>query len=213
MSKGKAIVFIDGSNLYHNLKATFIRPGGIDLKALSDFVCSHFGYERKKTMYYNSLPNLADGEAVYYGHMEFLDKVKLLPNFEVKTRKLQHNSNAEILNTVTKEVSSLGLCGVCAPIVKAHWKDYIGSVNVKEKGVDVMIAVDMIKHGLIDSDCDACILISGDADFIPAMEMIKTGGKAVFSACTAKGYSFALRDAHGWFILDKKQLLDNCSKH
>lgn len=136
MSKGKAIVFIDGNNLYHNLKATFIQPSTIHLGKLSDYVTEHFGYERLRTVYYNSMPSIADGEEVYYGHVKFLEDVKKLPNFEVKIRKLQRSSPFERVQTVHREVDNLGLCKICLPIVKAHWKDYIGSINVREKGID-----------------------------------------------------------------------------
>jgi uncharacterized LabA/DUF88 family protein len=212
MSNRQAIVFIDGNNLYHNLKATFIQPSVIHLGKLSDFICEHFGCERIKTIYYNSVPSIADGEEVYYGHMKFLEDVKKLPNFEVKTRKLQRSSTFERVQTVHREVDSLGLCKICLPIVKSHWKDYICSINVREKGIDVMIAIDIIKLGLVDKAFDAYILISGDADFIPVMDLLKNSGKTAFSACTAKGYSYELRKTHGWFILDKEQILKKCSK-
>lgn len=179
---------------------------------VSDLVCIHFGYNRKRTTYYNSIPSIADGNEVYYRHMKFLEDIRKLPKFEVKTRKLQRHSTAEKLQTVQEEVSKLGLCDVCGPLVKIHWEDYIGSVNVKEKGIDVMIAVDMIDLGVIENKCDACILISGDADFISAMDLIKACKKEVFSASLAKGYSYELRMKHKWFILDKKFILNKCNK-
>ncbi len=212
MGVGNTIVFIDGNNLYHNLKGSFINPGSIDLIKLSELVCEHFNCVRLKTIYYNSVPSIADGEETYYKHIKFLGEVKKLLNFEVRTRKLQRSSTNEKVQLINKELSALGLCETCLPIVKVHWEDYIGAVNIREKGIDVMISADMIKAALIDKACDACILISGDADFIPSMDLIKKSGKAVFSACTAKGYSFDLRNAHGWFILDKKLLKESCAK-
>ena len=38
-----------------------------------------------------------------------------------------------------------------------------------EKGIDVMIASDMAKLCLLDEACDVCVLVSGDADFLPVM--------------------------------------------
>lgn len=75
-----------------------------------------------------------------------------------------------------------------------------------------MIATDIIKLGLVDNAFDACMLVSGDADFIPVMDLVRNSGKIAFSACTAKGYSYELRKAHGWFILDKEQIVKKCSK-
>ncbi len=207
-----AIVFIEGNNFYHNLAASYIKPSAIHFGRLSEFLCEHFGFRHKKSFYYNSIPSIADGKDIYFSHMKFLDEVKNLPKFEVRTRKLQRHSAEERVRIVHEEVSKLGLCKMCEPVVLAHWKDYLGSTNVKEKGIDVQIAVDMIKNCLIDKECGVCILVSGDADFIPALDLIKLMGKEVFTASLAKGYSYELRSKHSWFILDKKLIIDKCLK-
>ena len=47
-----------------------------------------------------------------------------------------------------------------------------------EKGVDVMIAADLIAHAYEDH-YDTAILVSGDADFYPALQVVKNTGKQV----------------------------------
>ena len=47
-----------------------------------------------------------------------------------------------------------------------------------EKGVDVMIAADLIAHAYEDH-YDTAILVSGDADFYPALQAVKDTGKQV----------------------------------
>ncbi len=47
-----------------------------------------------------------------------------------------------------------------------------------EKGVDVMIAADLISHAYEDH-YDVAILVSGDADFYPALQAVKDVGKQV----------------------------------
>ena len=47
-----------------------------------------------------------------------------------------------------------------------------------EKGVDVMIAADLISHAYEDH-YDTAILVSGDADFYPALQIVKDTGKQV----------------------------------
>ena len=47
-----------------------------------------------------------------------------------------------------------------------------------EKGVDVMIASDLIAHAYEDH-YDTAILVSGDADFYPALQVVKDTGKQV----------------------------------
>lgn len=206
-----AIVFIDGNNLYHNLKASRIKPSSISLTKLSEFICGHFGCTYIKTIYYNSIPDIRDGADTYYQHMKFLDRIKSLPKFELKTRKLQKNSTKEVMSNKLTKISQLDLCKICKPLIESNCKDCIGDFKVKEKGIDIMIAVDMIHSSLIKKECDYCILISGDADFIPALDLIKNSGKTPVTAALYKGYSYELRAKHGWFILDRKLILDKCS--
>jgi len=60
-------------------------------------------------------------------------------------------------------------------------KQYLGADELQtyiEKGVDVKIAVDMIKLALDDS-YDAAILVSGDSDFVPVISQLKELKKKV----------------------------------
>lgn len=47
-----------------------------------------------------------------------------------------------------------------------------------EKGVDVKLAVEMIENALSDN-YDTAIIISGDGDFVPAVDLVKKQGKHV----------------------------------
>jgi uncharacterized LabA/DUF88 family protein len=62
-----------------------------------------------------------------------------------------------------------------------------------EKGIDVMIASEMIRKTLVEKKCEVCILISGDADFIPAMQIIKDAGYEAIVCCPRYGFSNELR--------------------
>lgn len=57
-------------------------------------------------------------------------------------------------------------------IVKANDGRY------KQKGVDVMLAVDMLTYAIRNA-YDTAILIAADEDFVPAVERVKTLGKHV----------------------------------
>jgi uncharacterized LabA/DUF88 family protein len=85
-----------------------------------------------------------------------------------------------------------------------------GKVLRVEKGIDVMIATDMISKALLEGVCDVCILISGDADFLPAMRLIKSQKKEVISASTSKGYARDLRGGDFRYVVLKKDDLDKC---
>ena len=55
-------------------------------------------------------------------------------------------------------------------------------------------------------DCDICILISGDADFVPALNLIKENGKNVLVSSVHEGFSKELRDNFEYFVIKEKTL-------
>ena len=178
MGKRAAIIFIDGSNFYHNSKSIIDKPGNINFKILGKFICDRYDLELKQIRYYNSIPDISDSEKVYYKHMEFLNNLEK-EGILVKTRKLKK----------------------------------IKQLKIKiEKGVDVMIAADMIRETLVEKQCEVCILISGDADFIPVMEIIKEVGYEVIVSCPRAGFSNELRQGKFRYFILKKEDLENCLK-
>tara|TARA_B110000438_G_scaffold163155_1_gene156191 strand:+ start:2516 stop:3241 length:726 start_codon:yes stop_codon:yes gene_type:complete len=56
------------------------------------------------------------------------------------------------------------------------WKEQNGSIV--EKGVDVMLATDLVLHA-VKNNFDTAIIVSGDGDFFPAMETAKKEGKRI----------------------------------
>ena len=178
MVKRSAIIFIDGSNWHHNCKS-MIKPGKIDFKKLSKFICNHFDLNLKEIRYYNAVPDIADGERTYYKHIKFLEELKK-QEIIVQTRKLKKIAKEKI---------------------------------VIEKGVDVLISADMIKKSLVDKDCEVCILISGDSDFIPVMEIIKDSKKEAITCSVLQGYARELlQGKFRYLILTKEDIMDNCLK-
>lgn len=208
---GRAVVYIDGNNFYHCLKGTGLIPGAIDFHKLSQLVCEHFNFACARTIYYNSVPDISDGQEMYYNHLKFLDGIRKLPRFEVRTRKLQKMSTAEMLEEKRALLSGLGLCGRCGPLMERHFADSLGHSVKREKGIDVMIAVDMLE-GAIKDEYDCCVLISGDADFVPALNLIRSNGKETCSAFLHNGYSHELRDTHKFFVLKANLISENCLK-
>ncbi len=60
-----------------------------------------------------------------------------------------------------------------------------------EKGVDVRIAVEMIRFAR-ENKYDTAYLLSSDTDLVPAIEEVKSFGKKVYYIGTANGQSFGL---------------------
>tara|TARA_Y100000310_G_C20569648_1_gene757336 strand:+ start:449 stop:988 length:540 start_codon:yes stop_codon:yes gene_type:complete len=178
MLKRKAIIFIDGSNWYHNSKSMIEKPSQIDFNKLSRLICSYFNLNLKEIRYYNAIPDISDGEGVYYKHLKFLNDLKK-QGIIVSTRKLKK----------------------------------IKKTNVSiEKGVDVLIAADMIRKTLVNEECNVCILISGDADFIPVMEIIKESKKEVITASVLKGYARELLQGKFRYLILKNEDFKKCTR-
>lgn len=200
----QAILFVDANNWYHNVKK-FFEPGSVDIRRLASLLCGLKGYGLSGIRWYASTPSIADGEAMYHRHMSFLNSLEK-EGIDVITRKLQRLSNKEVLEKRRRTLESLDLCRHCRQVVEAAFMD-IADIKKKEKGIDVWIAVDMIRKCIIEEECDVCILVSGDADFVPALELIGRKGKEVLTAMVPFGYSSELRAKFPFFILRKETLM------
>src|SRR3989344_5086690 len=200
----KAIVFVDANNWYHNVKK-FFNPSEVDIAKVAEFLCNAKGYDLKQIRWYASTPSIADGEAMYYKHMAFLEHLEK-KGIKVITRKLQRLSNEEVLKKRKETLENLDLCVHCKPLIESVFLD-VADLKKKEKGIDVRVAIDMIKESIIDENCEVCILISGDADFVPALNLVKEHGKEVLTAMVPWGYSSELRRSFQFFILRNESLI------
>lgn len=74
----------------------------------------------------------------------------------------------------------------------------------REKGVDTRMSVDIVDLAYRD-EYGAAYLLSGDADFVPAVEIARRLGKTVFAASPRPGYELTkavqhyLRVTRDWF--------------
>ncbi len=207
-SINEVIVFIDGNNLYHNLKKINIKPNQLNFKKFVDFICNYFSLNLKEVKYYNSIPTIKEGKEIYFSHLKFIDKLRRISKFHVITRKLQFNSTKELLFERKNLINSIKLCNLCKPIVEENFLNNIGHFNKKEKGIDVKLAVDLISSSF-ESNL-SLLLISGDADFIPALELAKNKNSKIYSAFLSRGYSRQLRNSFSHLILNKNKIIRNC---
>lgn len=157
MLKERVVIFIDGSNLYHNLKR-------YSISLPFEEIIKRVETKRKviKILYYTAFLDKSVNEEGYFKHIGFLDNLKKIPNFKVILCRLR----------------------------KIILQD--GSVEFKIKGNDVFLATDLIK-GAYENLYDVAIVISGDADFIPAINLVRKKGKKVINAFFPKSSSYLLR--------------------
>jgi len=200
----KAIFFFDANNWYHNVKK-YHNPSGIDIQKLVNHLCKVKDYELVEIRWYASIPSISDGSDMYYRHISYLESLRK-KGIIVITRKLQKLSNKEIIKKKQQIISNLDLCESCEKLVEANFLD-LADIKRKEKGIDVWIGVDMLNLSVIEKRCDVCVLISGDADFVPALNIVKNNKKEILTAMTPLGYSRELIKEFPYFIIKNETLL------
>ena len=204
----KAIVFVDANNFYHCVK-NIMNPREIDFLKLGKTLCKIKNFDFVEMVWYASIPDIKDGENIYYSHMSFLNHLEK-QGIKVVKRKLQKASKLEIRDKKNKIFDRINFCNTCKSLIEKFI--YLFVPIKKEKGIDVWCAVDMIKYSCIDNLCDVCILISGDADFVPALSIIKEKEKNVLVSSVHKGFSKELRDNFEYFVI-KEKTLDKCKRN
>jgi len=200
----KAIFFFDANNWYHNVKK-YHNPSEIDIQKLVNFLCKIKDYELVEIRWYASVPSISDGENMYYRHMSYLESLEK-KGIKVIHRKLQKLSNKEIIKRKQETINNLDLCENCQKLVEANFLD-LADIKRKEKGIDVWIAIDMLNLSVINDNCDVCVLISGDADFVPVLEIIRGHNKEILTAMTYIGYSRELIKKFPYFIIKNETFL------
>ena|SRR3989344_7605244 len=71
----KAIVFVDANNWYHNVKKLF-RPSEISIVKIANLICNNLKFDLQEIRWYASIPDIEDGEKIYYDHMRFLSELR-----------------------------------------------------------------------------------------------------------------------------------------
>jgi len=73
-----------------------------------------------------------------------------------------------------------------------------------QKGVDAVLAVDMVEKAFLDQ-YDVAIIVAGDQDHLPAVEAVKNRGKQVFGVYYENSYSSKLINAFDLgYVLEKE---------
>ncbi len=185
----RVCIFIDGSNFYHALKDAEL-PTNVDFGKLAALLA---GSDRRlsQTYYYNTPlirprageANYANMDSAVRNQQRFFNALRFIPNLTVKFGRFQK----------IRQMGDAVGCPSCGN--KFNAPDAIGQV---EKGVDIMLATDMLILAF-KNRYDVAVLVSSDADFKYAIEAVKsetgkvielrqvTGSKAydLISACSA----------------------------
>jgi uncharacterized LabA/DUF88 family protein len=181
MGDERVMIFIDGSNFYHNLKSHHFSTR-IDFKKFSELLCR--GRKHIRTYYYNTPLSQQDDPEEYKKQQLFFNNLRRTPYLELKLG---------YFIKITKT------CKNCS-----HTVTY-----PVEKGCDVGIAVDMMSMAYKNL-YDVAILVSSDGDLVSACQCVKDLGKHIENAYFLKGSSKHLLDVCDVRFQIDQELIDRC---
>ncbi len=81
--------------------------------------------------------------------------------------------------------------------------------SFEQKRVDVLLSVDLVRMSW-DHQIQRAILVSGDSDFVPAVQAAKEAGVLVHLYYSDRSYHYELYDACDERTLITKDLIDQC---
>jgi len=163
-----------------------------------------------------------DGSNLYHGlksecgnaHLDFLKFSGLLANKRKLIRTYFYTSTLDAKREPEKAKSQQRFLSALReiPYITIKHRALIYKAEKPfEKGVDILIATDMLTNAL--RDCyDTAILVSGDGDFAPVLEEITRAGKQIENAVFISSRSDALVSASDLFIELNKNDLTGCFK-
>lgn len=200
MTKLKALVYVDVSNIYHSLKKSNLLQA-FDYKDLIDLLRKK--YDIAKVCFYDASKSIKQEPTGYSKQQRFHQKLqKKIPEVTIKSRKLKY---VKVDHKVETEKKKLKLCNNCNFSVDKFLQDAGLVVISKEKGVDVLLATDLIKDAFRNK-YDIALLVSGDSDFVPAVDLVQSLKKQVVNVHLYAGSSSELRnacDSHTLIQIDK----------
>ena len=195
MNNKRYFLFIDSSNVYHALK----KSGFLEFfsyKKLFEEFSKKFSIQ--EIYFYDAIKNRVIEPQGYSRQQAFHEKlVKEMPCVSLRTRKLRYLGFAERLDAGLAE---LNLCQKCFVKIK-QLLALLGLFKVSmEKGIDILLGADVIKAAF-ENKFDGALLFSGDADFVPAVELVQELGKEVINIHFYSGSASELRQKCNAHIL------------
>lgn len=173
------MVFVDGNNFYRGCKDNLGRVD-VDIAKLGHVFAKILSGTLTRTYYYNAWISDRFDPIGHEKQRKFFESLERAPQVTVKFGRLIYHPMRE------------------------------GGIDSRffptEKGIDVQIAVDMIRIGLLKA-CDTIVLVSGDSDFLHAITFVKDLGVNVCVANFSKGASRELLSNADQRILLSEELL------
>ena len=166
----KTIVYIDGQNFLYKAAEILINSNNINNKQDLTKIDIRFILDK--------ILNKSDYEIRFYG----VKRIKRRHNFgdDILGKSIRFSDN---LRRIRNYLSVSGIDYIEAGQLKIRDSDVCKScgeqdLRFQEKGVDVGLAVDMVKDSLSGS-VDCVVLLSSDTDLLPAVKVVKGSIKEI----------------------------------
>jgi len=146
----RVVAFFDGQNLFHHSKAAFGYPfPNYDPHKLAEHICGLKGWQLTAVYFYTGVPS--DIDKPFWNHF-WTAKMAVMGTRGIKTfsRPLRYRNQSIILPDGSTTVAPVG----------------------QEKGIDVRIALDIVRYALDDA-YDVALIFSQDQDLSEAVEDVK----------------------------------------
>lgn len=157
-------IYVDGGNFHHlALKKLHIQEQDFNLEEFAQFLANGRTITGKR--FYVGTVREREGDPRSKEAMarqtKFFTVLKSC-QWDIKTSKLRMRTEKIVIDERVKEYQELRKKGV----------SQIEFERTREKGIDVKLATDLIV-GAVDNQYDTAILVSSDADLVPAIDWIR----------------------------------------
>ena len=206
----RAVLFVDGNNWYHGLKARGLTDlGRLNYAKISSKLTG--AREWVGTRYYIGRVPQSGDTRLYAAQRHFLATLRATDSrISAHLGRLERR---QVDDPAARELRSY-LAGLRTRIDQGVFRDLMGIAQAHqgvtamvEKAVDVMLAVDVVVMAERD-EFDAAYLLSADGDFTPAVEAVRAHGKKVYVASPLPGAQLA--SVANAFIRLQADWFDDC---
>lgn len=192
-SRLRTIVFIDSSNFYHSFKEQYRVSLGIDgFEQLFGLFGKKFDLQQIR--FYDAIKDRTKDPDGYAGQQRFHAQLaKLSSKLVIRSTKLRYLVNID-KQKVLYAAQQTGIVDNCKNLI---WQLLVNLKLIKvtkEKGIDVLLVVDAIEAARSQKP-DCIILVTGDADFVPAVNLLKSLKVKTINLHAYAGSSNELRTA------------------
>jgi uncharacterized LabA/DUF88 family protein len=204
MPHKKANLFIDGSNFYHGLKQNNLFAN-FSYKSFYEELTKQF--EITRVYFYDATKNDQIEPEQYPKQQQFHERLrKEIPQIVIQTRKLKYLAVNERVEKAKKKAN---FCKDCKPKLDQFLREAGLQKISKEKGVDIMLVTDLVR-GAFQDRYETALIATGDADFVPAVELVQSLKKEVINLHFYAGSSSELRNKCNQHKLIKADTKGTC---